>query len=281
MFLLALILLVFVIVILTMAYHQVAGWTFPKSDPVQAQSADSPFREVILTTEDNLKIYAWYAPPTNGHAILMLHGHTANRDQLMGNADYLMPVGYGIMSIDFRNHGDSDGDRTSLGYHEVKDARAAYDFLMAQDEVDDVVIYGASMGGAVGSRLMQDVDAAGLVIHATFADFPSTVRAGVVARGFPDFPITNLLLTMYTVMSGANWDEVHPEVHFANIKKPILLMHGTEDALIPVEHAYRLAAANDQVQLEIYEGGGHGDLFERDPDRYKGGFLGYLDGLFN
>lgn len=274
---LILFLLAVIVIVLALAYQEVSRWLYPPEVTVQAQLAIPELSKITLQTEDKFTIVGWYVPPKNGVAILMLHGHSGNRDQLMPHAKYLLPEGYGVLSIDFRNHGESDGDRTSLGVHELKDARAAYDFLLEQDEVENIVIFGHSMGGAVALRLMHDVDAAGLIITSTFADFPSTVRAGVVARGLPERPITDILLTMYHLLSGADWTVIHPEAQISTLTKPILLMHGGLDPVIPVDHAYRLAAANERVQVEIYEGGTHSDLYEVDPDRFEADLMHYLE----
>jgi pimeloyl-ACP methyl ester carboxylesterase len=43
---------------------------------------------------------------------------------------------YGLVLLDLRAHGDSEGDISTLGVKEVRDIRAALDFLHAQPEVD-------------------------------------------------------------------------------------------------------------------------------------------------
>ena len=87
--------------------------------------------------------------------MLLLHGHRGNRDQLLVHAEYLVEAGYGALSIDFRNHGESDGEFTSMGYHELKDARAAFRFLQDQrgSRRD------RDMGSFHGRRCRQPIDA--------------------------------------------------------------------------------------------------------------------------
>lgn len=254
----------------------VSYWLYPPRYPVEPQAQASPFQAITITTEDNLKLTAWYVPPQNGQAILMLHGHSANRDQHLPHADYLMDAGYGLLMLDFRNHGESEGERTSMGFHEIKDARAAYQYLQAQDDVQQIILWGHSMGGGVASQLMSEVDAAGLFIDATFGDFPTIVRAGVVARGLPGSPPTEILTTMYGLLCGADWSVVRPVDYLAKIEKPILLFHGANDPLIPVSEGYRLAEANPNISLVIFENGGHSDLYEVDPTLYHDEVMAYL-----
>jgi len=257
----------------------VSNWLYPARNPVMAQAQSSPFDLLTLTSEDGLTLTAWYTPPTNGRAILMLHGHSANRDQFLEHADYLMDAGYGLLMLDFRNHGDSEGNATSMGFHEIKDARAAYQYLEAQDDVQQIVLWGHSMGGAVASQLMAEVDADGLFIDATFGDFPSIVRAGVEARGLSGSPYTEILTTMYGVLSGADWSVVRPIDYLTDINTPILIFHGTDDPVIPLSEGQRIADSNPNVRLVIFEDGRHSDLYELDPIRYRAEVMAYLSAL--
>ena len=212
--------------------------------------------------------------------MLLLHGHRGNRDQLLPHANYLLEAGYGALLIDFRNHGESEGDFTSMGYHEVMDARAAFQFLERQPAVSRIALWGHSMGGAVASLLASEVDAAGLVIDATFADFPSVVRSGVIARGLPPSPITLILTAIYGFLSGSDWNAVRPLDHLAALDKPALLLHGSDDPVIPLTEAERIAAAYPLLRLSIFEGGAHSGLYELDPDRYRREVLSYLREAF-
>jgi len=275
-------LFVFIIgVILQLSYTQVQQWVYPQRTVVQPHPADSPFTKVTFQTEDDLTIYGWYAPSESGQVLLMFHGLGANRNQLLIHAGYLLKAGYGILSIDFRNSGDSDGDVTSMGYYEIRDARAAYQFLLEQDDVQQIVLMGHSMGGGIASQLMEEVDADGLIIDATFADFPSIVRFGVVIRGFPPTPFTQILVTMASILSRSDWYSLRPIDQLASVDKPILLMHGTDDLTVPIENAYRMVDANPQIKLVTFEGGGHGGLYNVDRDLYRNEVLDYLDHMLN
>jgi pimeloyl-ACP methyl ester carboxylesterase len=56
--------------------------------------------------------------------------------------------GYGVLAWDFRAHGDSGGDMSTLGYYEQLDAEAALDYALAQEGVEHVGAWGGSMGAA-------------------------------------------------------------------------------------------------------------------------------------
>ena len=275
-------LLIAVGIFVLLAYWQVRNWLYPQSPPIEPQPLDSPFSRVSFATEDGLTITAWYASATGtaGGAVLLLHGHRGNRDQLLVHAEYLAAAGYGALLIDFRNHGESGGTFTSMGYHEIKDARAAYRYLERQPDVKRIALWGHSMGGAVACQLMSEVDAAGLFVDATFADFPAVVRKGVIGRGLPASPIAEVMIAIYRFLSGSDWSAIRPIDQLAAIDKPVLLFHGSDDPLIPLGEAERIASANPHVRLSIFERGAHSDLYEVDPGRYRKEALAYLRKAF-
>ncbi len=276
------VLLIPALLILLLAYWRVRAWLYPQSPPIEPQPANSPFKPVNFKTEDGLKITAWYAPPASaeGRVALLLHGYRGNRDQLLEQAEYLLAAGYGALLIDFRNHGDSDGDFTAMGYHEIKDARAAYRYLEQQANVRQIALWGHSMGGAVACMLMSEVEAAALFVDATFTDFPSIVRHGVRARGLPAQPISQLLTALYACLSGSDWSAVRPLEHLAALDRRALVFHGSEDPVIPLAAAEEIAAANPLVRLSVFEGGDHSNLYELDPSRYRREALAYLRDAF-
>lgn len=267
---------------LFITYLHVRIRLYPQSPPVMPQSADSAFQRVTFSTEDGLRISAWFAAPPSqqGQAVLLLHGLNGNRDQLLPHAAYLLEAGYGALLIDFRNHGESDGSVSSMGYHEIKDARAAYAFLRARRDVKSIAIWGHSMGGAVACRLMSEVDSAGLFADAAFSDFGALVRARAVRDGYPAALSAFLFIRLFGALSHSEPASLRPVDDLAKVERPVLLAHGSDDDAIPLSQAKSLAAASDQIELSVYEGGGHSDLYELDPVRYRREVLAYLREAF-
>lgn len=94
------------------------------------------FHDVELLTEDDVKLSAWYTPPQNGMVILLAHGYGLHR---MEDIYVLFAShGYGVVAWDFRAHGASGGEFSSLGYYETLDAKAALDFVLAQPGVEHI-----------------------------------------------------------------------------------------------------------------------------------------------
>jgi pimeloyl-ACP methyl ester carboxylesterase len=106
-------------------------------------------RDVTVRTIDRVDLAAWWVPPRNGAAVALLHGSGSTRTAVLDHAAVLAGGGYGVLLVDARGHGESDGRGMDFGWYGERDAAAAVDFLVSRrDVVDDRVgIVGLSMGG--------------------------------------------------------------------------------------------------------------------------------------
>ncbi|HEX2058694.1 MAG TPA: alpha/beta fold hydrolase [Actinomycetota bacterium] len=182
--------------------------------------------------------------------------------------------------------GDMRAARKSPGYFSiegwVKDALALVEAARAAVPVaGPAVLLGSSAGGAVSAEAIRrgaPVDA--LVLLAapaawlSFADDPAEgvfrIRAGAGMELSPE-----------TLEDPAQWatefEGVTTQVSIADVRVPVLVVHGTADDVVPVEHAAQIAAAAPAAQLEILEGAGH--QLRRD-ERAVALVLRWLDSTF-
>lgn len=119
--------------------------------PTGADAGNPPagFTEVTLTTRDNVRLAAWYAEPENGSVIIVLHGAGSGRQNVRDHAVMLHDHGFGVLAVNLRGHGDSEGQTNRLGWNGTSDISAAVDFLTARDEIELIGGLGLSMGGEV------------------------------------------------------------------------------------------------------------------------------------
>ncbi len=132
--------------------------------PAQAAVGQPPegFSAVTLQAEDGVHLHAWYRPPAGGStgaasstgspsaagaAIILLHGAGDSREGLRSHAALLARHGYGVLAVDLRGHGESQGRTNRLGWQGTPDVGAAVAFLQAQPEVSAIGGLGLSMGG--------------------------------------------------------------------------------------------------------------------------------------
>jgi pimeloyl-ACP methyl ester carboxylesterase len=107
------------------------------------------FEAIPLKTSDGVALAAWYAPPANGTAIIVLHGAGGSRESIRPYAEMLARHGYGVLAMDLRGHGESGGKVNRLGWQGTLDVGAAVAYLETQDDVEYIGGLGLSMGGEV------------------------------------------------------------------------------------------------------------------------------------
>lgn len=119
--------------------------------PGQSEVGAPPegFSEVTLPTEDGVQLQGWYYPPANGAAIILIPGAGNSRESVRAYAAMLVENGYGVLAMDLRGHGESQGRTNRLGWQGTHDVGAAVDFLLAQPEVRAIGGLGLSLGGEV------------------------------------------------------------------------------------------------------------------------------------
>jgi dipeptidyl aminopeptidase/acylaminoacyl peptidase len=214
------------------------------------------FRDVTLTTADGLNLSAWYVPAgkPGTPTVLLAHGLLDSKWTMLRLVPWLHDAGYNVMLLDFRGHGGSAHEPTTIGSKEVWDIQAALDWLAAEGVGDQVVGLGMSLGAAaLVNTAVQDDRLDALVLDSLFADWSDT-----------DFAEDYRLPPDWLVPGVPSPEELMPRVHV-----PVFIIHGTADILTHVDHAYRLyAAANEPKELWINDSG-HAWSAWTYPDLYR------------
>ncbi len=241
------------------------------------------YQPVNFPSSDGLTLRGWYVPPRNGAVIIFVHGFAGNRSAFLPEAALLARRGYGALLFDLRNSGESDGDTTTLGLREVNDVEGAVDFVLAQSggAVNRVGLMGISMGGATAilaaARLPQ---VSAVVAESAYTSLPDSL--GVTFKqmtGLPPFPFAPLVVFFGEREAGLRISQVRPVAAVAAISpRPILLVHGCQDTVIPVSNAQALyAAAGEPKELYLVEGAGHGGFLQAEPQDYPRRLVEFFD----
>ena len=107
------------------------------------------YHDVAFRTADGVRLSAWYIPPRNGAALVVLPGSGSTRTAVLGQAAVLARHGYGALLVDTRGHGLSGGHAMDFGWWGDRDLAAAVSFLDRQPGVHagKIAVLGESMGG--------------------------------------------------------------------------------------------------------------------------------------
>jgi dipeptidyl aminopeptidase/acylaminoacyl peptidase len=243
----------------------------PSGELLRANGID--FQQVELVTEDNVRLSAWYTPPRNGAVILVAHGYGDKRTEHY--YALFASHGYGVVAWDFRAHGQSEGEFSSLGYYEVLDAKAALDFARAQPGVDHIGAWGGSMGAVTMIRATAQYPE----IEALVADSPFATLEDEMDLRVP-FPVMRSLIRFFAEgQSGVRVDSVRPVDDIARISpRPVFLIQGMSDGMVPLDSAERLYnAAGEPRQLWTENDVPHLNMYAFYKTRYTKRVIKFFD----
>jgi fermentation-respiration switch protein FrsA (DUF1100 family) len=194
---------------------------------------------------DGVRLTGWYAPADAGKpSVLYFHGNAGNLSGRSERFQTILASGFGLLAASYRGYPGSDG---SPGERQlVADGLALYDWLAGQN--DRIVVHGESLGTGIAVAVAARRDARALMLEA-----PYTAAVDIAARQYPWIPV-GLLMT----------DQFRSRERIGDVTEPVLIVHGSDDRVIPVAQGKRLfALANEPKSLAIVEGAGHDDLWRR------------------
>ncbi len=215
------------------------GMMFPRppSDPRSGVDV------VMVETGRGDTIALRYFPPPDDSAPVLLVSR-GNFEDLGASEFYLTWLheeGLGVLAYDYPGYGVSTGRATEASVEAA--AQAAWDWLTGDQGVAParVVLLGRSIGSGPAVWLATRVPAAGLILESAFTSAPE-----VMFR-------TRL----------SPWDPFPNRARLRAYDRPILLIHGRDDDIIPIRHSkalQRAAAMAPEVRTLFIDHVGHNDL---------------------
>jgi uncharacterized protein len=230
---------------------------------------------------------AWFFPGRGRTWVVAVHGGGADRHEFLRLVGAIAPLEYPALITRYRNDPGAPTTEGSLilaGQAEWPDVGAAIAYARANG-ADDVVLAGASMGGALvlGYLVEGDVSVVrGVILEAPNADLRETVRL----RSGEALPIGGLVgdsilavgRGMTWLRTGLDFDAVDYVGRADELVAPVLLHQGTLDRKLPVEIGDALAAARpDLIEYHRVDGGAHVRAWNEDPVAYAGTVTAFLE----
>jgi fermentation-respiration switch protein FrsA (DUF1100 family) len=217
----------------------------PTTTRTTPQAAGFPdAEEHVLATSDGEKVIVWHVPARPGHpVILYFHGNGDFLAGFFGRFRDLIADGTGIIALSYRGYAGSSGQPSERGL--LQDAAAAYAFATARYSADRIITWGFSLGTGVAVALADEQPIGGLILEA-----PYTSALDVAALSFWFVPVRLMMR-----------DQFRSDERIGRVKVPLLIMHGTNDPVIPIALGERLfAIAHEPKQFVRFAGGGHENL---------------------
>ena len=239
----------------------VSGLVRPLRVPVIGAPAlaHEPLR---VTSTDGIALDGWLFEPTDDARglVVLLHGKDANRQQLAFAAERFVKQGLAVAAYDQRAHGASTGEFVTWGANEVGDLRSMLDTALRRVGRElPVAVIGESLGADVALQAAAaDARIRVVVAGAPMADLSAFVEAqtGLLSPSARDAAVRQLEKDARFSVSS-----VAPARDAARIEVPTLVLHGSEDGVVPRGDALRVyEALRGTRRIVRLEGVGHGVL---------------------
>jgi pimeloyl-ACP methyl ester carboxylesterase len=224
-----------------------------------AMVRQDPSREVLtLKTPDGETVAAVFGraltidgtPREDSNArptLLFFYGNGMCMADALGEFGKLRRLGNNVMLCDYLGYGMSSGKPSEAGCYAA--AEAVWQHVTSRPDVDKtkIIPFGWSLGSGAAFELASTKPVAGLITCSAFTSMSDMARAVL-----PLFP-TSLLLR----------HRFENERKLANVKVPMLIMHGTHDSIIPFAMSQRLAQlAGERATFVPIDKGDHNDVFD-------------------
>lgn len=222
----------------------------------------------------------WYAPAAEGApGVVLLHGVTDSRRQLVERARLLREAGYAVLLVDLPGHGETPARQIGYGWSERHAAAAAVGYLRQRRPRTRVGVVGISLGGAAAALAGPALNADALVLEMVFPTFRAAVGNRVRRWTGPLAPpLAAALLRQSRARLGAPADSLQPVVSLAAVRTPTFVIGGTDDPYTPPAETRALYdAARGPKELWLVEGGRHEDLHAVAPDAYRERVVAFFD----
>jgi uncharacterized protein len=247
------------------------------------QSLGLPYENVLVEGELG-PMPAWLVPGRGRTWAILVHGINDNPQAGLRLAPWFHRAGFPSLSITYRE--DLGAPSSPDGFHhmgltEWRDLQAAVRFALARG-ARRVVLIGYSMGGAIVTQFLEKSALAprvpAVVLDAPALNWQEILSFNATEMGLPGFAALPVEWAIGARID-ADWDSLDALSHPQDFHLPILLFHGTEDDVIPIETSEEFARELPRwVSYFPVPRAGHTQSWNVDPRRYELRLADFLRG---
>lgn len=159
--------------------------------------------------------------------VLYFGGNAERVRQRAHDRSWLRELGWNLVLVSYRGYDDSTGSPSADAL--LRDAVAVHDAVATRPDVDrnHVIAWGSSLGSGLAARVARERDLAGTILAAPYARL-----SDIAADAYPWLPVRWLFRHEIDTLHDA-----------PAINEPLLVVHGSDDTLIPPDHGRRIVGA--------------------------------------
>lgn len=244
----------YIIIILYFSISQSRFIYFPKKNLFTTpKDIGLAYNEIYFTTSDKIKLHGWIIPAKNPKAfIIFCHGNAGNISDRLETIKIFHSLGLTTLIFDYRGYGMSQGHPCEHGTY--LDAQAAWNFLTIKQNIksSEIIVFGRSLGCPIAAWLAQKNNPKLLILESSFTSVKDLAK-----ELYPFLPIKLLCRFDYNTLN-----------YVSRIKSPILIIHSSQDEMIPFSHGQRLFNTANQPKEFLEIKGSHNDGFLVSKEEY-------------
>jgi alpha-beta hydrolase superfamily lysophospholipase len=220
--------------------------------------------EYYLDTVNNKKIQTYFIEGKDSKPVIIgIHGWENTVEKMLPLAEFLSQKRYTLLLVNVRNHGRSDNDSYSTMVKYSEDLNAAVNFVIKKYGPEKpLILIGHSLGGATCLyKTAHDKRIRGVISVASFSNLERMIKQSILSHNFPSWIMPPLIRYVERGV-GEQLSNLSPVTNTEKIDVPLLLLHGTDDKIIPLADFEELkSAANpDLLHWKLMAGGDHSSL---------------------
>ena len=233
----------------------------------------------MIIMDDGIELSAVLEKPEgwrDGPLVIQLHGFTGRKDGTHNvlAAEAMREAGAATLRFDLYGHGESGGEfRKHTLYKWISTTLTVIDWAREQG-YRDLFLAGHSQGGLVAALAagMEADRIRGLILRAPAFMIPQAAREGMLlGHSFDPDHVPEMASTVKGLELEGNYIRVAQTLRAEDAadryRGPVLILHGDQDDVVPLQDSVRMAARYQNCRMEVLEGEGH--HFDRDPERMK------------
>ena len=240
-----------------------------------------PYEDIYTTSYDGLKLHGrLYKNDKSDKVMICFHGYrgTAYRD-FSGGATELVNLGFNVILIDERGHGQSEGHSITFGKKEQKDVPVWINKakeIFGEDK--EIILIGISMGASTILFAADKIDDNIKLV----ADSPYSTIEEIIGDGIKKFKLPVKLffgiINLSSIIFGhANLKGQDASKSVNNSNHKVLIFHGDNDSVVNYHFSERVYLENkEKVQYALFPNAEHGLSYIVDRDRYVKTLLNFI-----
>src|SRR5690625_2174363 len=229
-----------------------------------------------LTSYDDLQLKAQYIAhdQQSNKSVILAHGFRNTSEDMGKLVKFYNDQGFNVLLPDARGHGESEGDYIGYGWHDRLDYIDWIELLINEHQTNEIILHGNSMGAA-------------LVLMVSGEELPGEVKAIIADSGYstvkeelahqlkhiyklPSFPLLDVTSVITKIRAGYTFEEASSIKQVENNTRPLFIIHGDADDLVPTDMAYEIyEAAGGEKELWIVPDVGHTKAFDILTEEYQ------------